>query len=429
MLEDLDHVPPVIILLVSNVFAKGADWNAARRRLKDMLPDLKQQSEAYEASSATRTRVPASPGQLDIYLDGGLDILNQEVGCRSLNCRVESATRITRSIGLIADTIWLTDFLTEKFFHFGRVTNRKLDEILSDTLVLLELYPLIVSGIVKFRSPWIASCPACLGSFEDEVDRIADTLQSEHSQEFSIEPNSFGGFSLTTGSLYDPPLYLRILPSKTSISEPPLLQDLVRDAVRTAVHSALWTGREAVIGSGAIFSNSGIGLAGLAYKEGAVRNRSELRLFDERRSVNVPWVSDLRPAQIVQLRQEAASALPMFRELLAQRLSSPSGDINVKSSKSVIDELRQQSAEVQSELTGIQQHAARFWKSTYTLLGLGLSAYGVAHSQVVPAVGGLLPIIQLIMSHKSGTEREIGQARLRPGYVLVKAQEILAHSH
>lgn len=426
MLEELDCIPPSIPLLISEVFAKSRDWGTARQRLRDLLPDLRQQSEIYELSSASRARVPAEPGKLEVYLDGGLDLFNEDKGCQAIRCRVEAARRMARSIGLVADTMWLTDFLTEKFCRFGRVTNRKLDAILCDTLVLIELYPLMAAGILKFRSPWIAACSACLDHFEGEVDRIAETLRLEHSEEFTLDVHPAGGFSFNTGNLYDPPLYLHLLSRRSKNGEQPSLQELAHDAVRTAVRSALWAGREAVMGAGSIFSNSGIGLAGLAYKEGTVRSRSELRLLDERRSINVPWVSDLSPIQIIELRQEAAAALPMFRELMAKQLSMPTTEAT---SKSVVEDLRQQSVEVRNELASIQRHSSRFWKSTYMLLGFGVSAYGVATAQVLPAAGGLLPLIQLIMNHKSGTEREMEKVKFRPGYVLVKAQEILAHNH
>lgn len=429
ILAELDHLPPAVPLLIFEVFLKSKDWPGARKRLKELLPELRRQSEAYEASVESYERVRAAPGSLAVYLDGGLDLFDQNSGCQAISCRIEAAKRLTRSIGLIADTIWLTDLLTEKFCRFGRVTNRKLDEILSHTLVLLELYPLMAAGIIKFRSPWIASCSACLDRFNEEVDEIAETLLVEYSEEFSLGTHPAGGLSFATGSLFDPPLYLHIQESRSGGSTPPSLDELAHRAVRSVVHSALWTGREAVLGSGAIFSNSGVGLAGLAYKEGTVRDRAELRLLDERRSVNVPWVSDLDASQIVQLRQEAASALPMFREMFAKQLSMPVDADRPLKSGSFIDDLRQQSVEVRNELTNIQRHAARFWKSTYLLLGFGVSAYGVATSQVVPAVGGLLPIIQLIMSHKSGTEKDAEKITFRPGYVLVKAQDILAHSH
>lgn len=429
MLEELDCIPPSIPLLVSQVFAKSEDWDTARRRLRDLLPDLKKQSEFYELSSRSRIRAPAPPDKLEIYLDGGLDLFNEDKVCRALRCRIEAAQRLTRSLGLLADTMWLTDFLTEKFCRFGRITNLKLDAVLCDTLVLIELYPLMVAGILKFRSPWLATCSSCLDHFEGEVDRITEFLYREHAETFSLDEHPAGGLSFDTGSLYTPPLHLHLVPRRSKDSRQPSLPDLSYDAIRAAVRSALWTGREAVAGAGSIFSNSGIGLAGLAYVEGAARSRSELRMLEERRNINLPWVSDLDPRQIIQLRQEAASALPMFRELMAKHLSTSTTEATSSSVKAVVDELRQQSVEVRNELSNIQRHSSRFWKSSYMLLGLGVSAYGVATSQVLPAAGGLLPLIQLIINHKSGTERETEKVKFRPGYVLVKAQDILAHSH
>jgi hypothetical protein len=80
-------------------------------------------------------------------------------------------------------------------------------------------------------------------------------------------------------------------------------------------------------------------------------------------------------------------------------------------------------------LEAIRKNSARYWKATYGILGLGLSAYGVAADQVLPGVGGLLPIIHLLIDHKTGHESEVSKLTTSPGFVLVKAQDILAHSH
>ena len=63
------------------------------------------------------------------------------------------------------------------------------------------------------------------------------------------------------------------------------------------------------------------------------------------------------------------------------------------------------------------------------VLGLGLSAYGVATDQVVAGVGGLLPILQLLIEHKTGHDSSIDTTISKPGYVLLKAQDILSHAH
>jgi hypothetical protein len=90
--------------------------------------------------------------------------------------------------------------------------------------------------------------------------------------------------------------------------------------------------------------------------------------------------------------------------------------------------LREQAEIVKSELTIARKNSGRYWKTTYGLLGLGLSAYGVASDQIIPGVGGLLPLIQLLINHKAGHGKDVDKLTSRPGYVLVKAQDILAHA-
>jgi hypothetical protein len=97
-------------------------------------------------------------------------------------------------------------------------------------------------------------------------------------------------------------------------------------------------------------------------------------------------------------------------------------------SDELIAGLREQAAEVRAELDAKRRHSARFWKATYGILGLGLSAYGVAADQLLPGVGGLLPVIHLLISHKTGHESEISKLASKPGYILVKAQDILSHA-
>jgi hypothetical protein len=180
---------------------------------------------------------------------------------------------------------------------------------------------------------------------------------------------------------------------------------------------------------GAVFSNSRIGLAGLARSDGRVFHTGNILMLDQSRDFTVPWVSDLSPLQILQLREEASTALPLLREKICKALKV--GDDNL-SSRNDIDNLmmslREQAAEVRSELEAKRKNSARFWKVTYGILGLGLSVYGAATNQAVPAVGGLLPIIQLLIGHKVGHDSDIATLTSKPGYVLVKAQDLLAHA-
>jgi hypothetical protein len=99
-------------------------------------------------------------------------------------------------------------------------------------------------------------------------------------------------------------------------------------------------------------------------------------------------------------------------------------EVSIQSSRELISELRAQAAEVRAELTVIRTTSARYWKTTYGVLGLALSAYGVATDEIVPSVAGLLPVLQLLSSHKTGHEADVAKLTTRPGYVLVKAQDL-----
>lgn len=426
MLEDVTGVPPAISLLVSEVLGSCEDWDTAKRRVRDLLPELKLRSSIYSLKLSEQRSVGARPGELAVYLDAGLDLFSG-ASCADVNCRIEAATRLCRSVGLIADTIWLTDFISDKFCNLGRLTDAKLESILADTLVLSRMLPLIQAGIIKFRSPRVATCSSCHESFLAQVDEIADELMAHYRGEFSYIDAPRGRLAVSTGNLFDPPLIFRP-PNAGRGRDEAALHAEATDVIRMAVGSALWNGRDAVRGRGAVFSNSKIGLAGLAHREGSIRNRAELQLLDDSQTLNVPWVSELSPQQIVELRNEADLALPSFRQMLSKTLAfGPDKEIGGGGSP-VVDDLRDQCIEVRNELANINKSSSRYWKDGYVLLGFALSAYGVAAHQPAAALGGLLSLIKLIIDHKSGTERDQDKAMRRPGYVLVKAQDILSHA-
>ena len=343
-------------------------------------------------------------------------------GCRSLNCREQAANSLVRSVGLIADRVWISDHLSEKFADFGRITNEKLDEVAFDMYVIVHMLPLILEGVIQFRSPWTALCEQCVSEFEARIEANSKTLLRQFRKEFKLAKQPNGEYVADTGACFDPPMRYRVIHLKGRAPTPS------RFALRTIAEesrSAMWVAREASITGGSVFSNSRIGLAALQYQDGRLSDRKNLSISDADRELTVPWVSDLNALQIVRLREEASKALPTFREKMANALSNPKAKSG--NSADVIAELRYQAAEVRAELDAKRGNSARLLKATYGLLGLGLSVYGVASEQVVPGVAGLLPLIQLLISHQTGHEAEMAKLTTRPAYVLVKAQDILAH--
>jgi hypothetical protein len=426
MLTDSPHTPPWVLLLLSTL-ASSKSWEDNRRKVKELLPELRTQSEVFQSESIGRLDDNSHTNRFEVHLQGGLDPFSGG-GCAMLECRTRAADQLARSFGLLADRLWLMDTLTDRFVNFGRVTNLKLDAIVADTLVLSHLLPLIDAGIVRFRSPWIANCQSCSDTFYSEIDQATEAVRRVFRREFRIEDRGEGNYVAHTGKSYEPSIVYRGL-RKPGVSVPTARQ-FAESEIEEAVRSTFWTAREACLTSGTIATNSRIGIAGLLQLEGRLLDRRSIFALEQEREISLPWVSELNAEQIVQLRNEASAALPSFRAAIATALvPSSSREDSINSVSDVIANLRDQAIQVRSELEMQRRSSGRFWKSTYGLLGLGVSAYGVAFDQPAAGVAGLLPVIQLLIDHKRGHEAEAAQLKSKPGYLLVKAQDLLAHSH
>ncbi len=427
MWSELNNVPPAIPLIFNEIISKSRGYEDAYKRLKKLWPELRAQSRFYWENHSLASPDTNSPTELGIYLDGGLNLFNSRMGCIDIRCRLKAAKNLTRTLGLLGDTIWLTDLLTEIFLdNHKKIPETKIHRVLNDAMVLTELAPLIGAGIIKFRSPIQNFCKSCSIVFERELEEMVHDALSEHTSEFNVEKINDDAYALHTGETYAPPIIMRVYPHKNRLGaqRTPTVEESKFDVIYTAIRSALWTCNEASLGNGTVFSNSPIALAALAKREQNLTESSTLRVFDERRSIQIPWVTQLNASQIVELRDEASKALPAFRELLANHLS-----ISHEAPSQLIGELRAQAIETRNELENIQSHSGRYWKTAYATVGLGISAYGLATDGVVPALGGLLPILHLLKEHTEGSQKELDKLHRRAGYVLVKAQGMLAHAH
>ena len=425
-LIDLPDIPPAVWLLLTEV-VRSTSWQDSRKRIKSILPVLRDQSENFFVDSAKRLNYDRNPTKLDFHMHGSLDLLAGH-GCMDFKCRMQAADRLARSVGLIADRVWLSDTLSDRFLDFGRVTNAKLDEVIADVFVLMRLLPLIQAGIVRFTSQVMPACPDCITKFDAQVESITEELFRIFKRDFRLQQRGSGGYSVNTGKCFEPPLVM--VSRANDLAEIPSTRSYAEFAIKKEVSSIMWVAREASLSKGSILSNSRLGLSGLLQQEGRLIDRRGLLFLDKEREFSVPWVSDLDALQIVQLREEASTALPAFRLSLAKAMSFPDSTFEGRESLgSIIEELQDQAQQVRSELELQQTSSTRYWKTTYALLGLGLSAYGVASDQLPAAIGGLLHVINLLIGHKTGHETEVARLTTRPGYVLVKARDLLEHAH
>lgn len=424
-IDDIPTAPPALLLMLHE-FSLGGDWSAVRKRIRAALRDMKDQSLVFESQNAARLE-PARTHRFEIHPHGALDLLSGH-GCIAPDCRVAAAERLARSFGLIADRVWLTDHLSTEVMTLGRATNDAIDDLMHHAVVLAPLVPLMKAGIVRFRSPWIATCASCSADFDTQIEVTTQAILRTFSRQIKVERNDSGGYFVRTGDFFTPPMVL-YSPSGGGTSIPSS-RDYAEYLIAREVRQILWAAREATLTKGTVVSNSRVALAGMLQCDRRLpQSRRELHAFEDSRALDVPWVSELNPSQILQLREEASSAIPVFREMLARATTYSDDQSSSNVANDLIADLRMQAAEVRAELTSKQSKSTRYWRTTYGVLGLGISAYGVATDQVLPGLGGLLPIIQLLIEHRTGHESQVEMLKTRPGYVLVKAQDILAHAH
>lgn len=418
-----DFIPPAIPLLMSEVFQKAFSYEDAIKNLKKVLPELKKQSIDYQNKHKLLYPENISRLQLNIVPDSGMNLFDSSAGhCTSLHCRLKNAKNIVRSLGLIADTIWFTDCLTEKFCDFGRLTNKKLKSIIDEALVIAELIPLIYAGIIKFRTPWLPfESKKSLESYYNFINDLAlDTLK-DYDAEFTFEKMDENSFAVHTGNLFSPIQVVRFYKNKKL----PNFEDAKFYIVQKTIHDAFWSNMQAGKHNGVLFSNSQLGMSVLAKQEQRISSISEVQSYDAGKLINIPWVSELNAAQILNLRTEADKALPAFREVMATHFSYSN---KKESINNIVYELREQATLTRNELENVRKHSSKWLKTTYATLSFGLSAYGALSGDVIPAVASLLPAIQLAIDDKN-IAKDLDLLQRKASYVLVKAQDILAHDH
>lgn len=330
------HVPWYLPLLVDQVLRASDDLDL-RRRLRSVLPELKEQAWGYWDSLAPYTKTSTAT-EFGLHLHGGLDLLGDTGTCRELRCRLAASNRLIRSVGVFADVVWISDTVTWSLLDFGRATNIKLHALAEDALVLANIYPLIAAGVVRFRPSALLSCKACAGHLQQQVEDAVDLVYPIFSEAMSFRKKD-GIIHVDTGGAYDPPLFVAFQEDQVSDTE-----DFLKVALRRDLRSALFVAQETQLLGGALFSNSRVALSGMfALRHSSERNRADIkRAMSDEDGLEFPWISELSAHQVVELRAEASGALPAFREAMATALSVGSdGMVAPDAANARIAELRE----------------------------------------------------------------------------------------
>jgi hypothetical protein len=369
----------------------------------------------------------SNPREFDVVLSGGLDLFGRMGACVDFGCRVNYGDQIARTIALMADRVSVHDFLGDRILDSNRPTNAELDQFLDEVRLLHRLRPLISNGLLGFRSPMLALCSGCASEFERRVSETSRTLYAELGGSMKVVRHPDGSASIHTGILFDPNI---VVVAHSRYASENSDEQLLVGQIYEAVRHTLWDARDASWRGGTLFSNSKVGLSGLLSQEGRFQGSEYLRALEGHRAAQLPWVSGLTVEQTLQLREEAAIALPRLREFLARHLAARPHDGSHPTQQSeYIHELREQAAEVRAELQMATTRSPSLARNTIGILGLGIAALGFA-TEVAPALvlTPLLTTLGLLHKFRRDDSNHEGEAMAKPGYVLVAAEQILAHA-
>ena len=149
--------------------------------------------------------------------------------------------------------------------------------------------------------------------------------------------------------------------------------------------------------------------------------------WEDVRSIELPWIHELTPAECLMVRGEAHTALPKLRALLKARLGPADGNRQAQI-QNVVAELRGQVSDVEEEIVSISKLGESRYRVAIEGLGLSLAVYGLASGAPAVAASGLAALIAGL-AHAQNGAREVGKRKRElitaPAFALAKAREVL----
>lgn len=421
MIDPAPGIPPHIALLLNEQFDLG---NPAKvvRKLKSMAGELRDQAQAGHAIYANELIMDHE--KATVVLSGGLDLFSGIGACQALQCRLSYVDEVARSVVLMADQVALHDHFESFILSLKRrpVTG-DVYPLLADFYVLQRLRPLIEAGLVKFLRTNIPVCNSCLNFFDSRVDAITDELVTTFAKQIVVD-RSGAEPVIDSGDLFTPQLLYTC--AREGVSEIPDSQ-LIREVIHPVVRAAMWDARDAALCDGLVFSNSRIGLAGLLHADDKRLNQADFQALEANNAANLPWIRGLTIEQTLQLRNEACNALPALRAFLGKRIKNASlGDGSIE--PDYVAELREQAVEVRNELQLVTTRSRSLRRNVTGIVGLGIAAIGAAVDSPIGAALGLMGTLNLIHQMPEPEHKQEQLLKRRPAYVLIAAQDILAHA-
>lgn len=430
-----DSLPPVAQLLSVECLTDKT-FEEAKSYFLDLLPELRIQAEWTKTNHAYMSKGESYRGASFVATPtSGMNPFSHHGKCADPLCRIKNANRFAQTLGLYSDKINIHDPFTTRFLDDDEWSDDRIASLLYDTIVLQELMPLFNNGVINFLNPLFSYCSSCFNEMSRQVDDLAENILEEFKSGFKVSRLDDGVF-VNTGLMYEPSINSFYPLSTTKQSKAAInakILNLEKESVANELREILMGFHSAPIQGSAIFSNSRVTLKALRSMEGHETPRQS-EAWELAHSADLPWIKDLSVQQIVQLREEAADALPQLREKLAINVASKNATtLNNSEDRSVemVRELRASAEEVAAELNSINIKNERRFHDMAGTLGLTVAVYGFGADLMAPAMAltTLLSTLGLIHTISKKDEQEVKKISSKPGYVFVKAKDLLSHAN
>ena len=452
-METRKELPPAIRIAAEEQLWRFEDPAALERymRSRGLIAELRRQA-AWSLSKfpyADRGESAVSPSSLVLTPSATLNPFSPVGKCSDPACIARTATDFAQTVALYSEIAFIPDPLSRLLADRSKLTGQKAAELAEQLQVLQKVMPLLEAGVLQLCKPFAAFCRKHYEEARATMAAAAEGLIAAFQSEISAHHYPNG--PKPTLFVEIPPLHPQPEHPLVSVYElspeehrkyveacgpgrrsrrtrrsQAFLAHLVRaDLERTTATIFLDLTLSQNTHSLLLFG-SRIEPLVLSQLDQELLPPSQVAEWERLRTFALPWLHDLRPDELLQLRQEAGVALPRLRELLVHRVAVPSS--TNRSIPTIIEELRDQVLEVEDEFAALKLGRERRYRAGMGALAMLFVLYGAA-SGAPHLVAGSVAAFLATLAHLRGTERQqddsVERLVARPAYALYKGKQIL----
>jgi hypothetical protein len=364
--------------------------------------------------------------------------------------------KFAKTISLYADKVILKDTFTEDFLQltFSEKTSFPDNFYIhfnNQIRALKKLFPLIEKEIISFANPSRAYCPDCYKKITQTIEKTTNRLSQKAATSFNFRLKKVKGRSILG---VESPLY-------TSNEDHPLahiykidtmqcadqirrafeikskkkrnrkifeltqnfhLNQLKQDVYNVMFDLSLSQKTHSIFAAGSRLEN-----LYLSEIDDNCPEISKIDIWEESRTIELPYIKELSIGEVLVLREEAQHSLPAFRQLIGSRLREDRGNSD-SVIREIIRELKDQQNEVQTEINSLSLAKEKRYKLGISGLALSFVIYGLYSGQAPVAatsVAALLATLAHLRTGERECDKKISQIQSKPAFILFKAKEIL----